>query len=130
MLTTGRFSLGWERDGETLVQIITGEIPEIYIAILEDQPGTGQGFFTREGNQITEAPWLLVETFQGSDLIWTELRYANDFRLFDFNGNGIPDILVHFNQIFEGGYAGVYRIFRYIDGEYRNRRCTAELFSI
>ena len=27
--------------------------------------------------------------------------------------------MVHFNQTFDGGYAGFYRIFRYFDGEYR-----------
>jgi len=64
------------------------------------------GFFDSDGNRIVDVPWL------------TEWHYANYFRLFDFDNSGIPDILIHFNQTFEGCYSGFYQIFRYIDGEY------------
>jgi len=64
------------------------------------------GFFDRDGNQITGVPWL------------GEWHYANYFSLFDFNSSGIPDILVHYHQTFEGSYGGFYRIFRYIDGKF------------
>ena len=65
------------------------------------------GFYDREGNVITDVPWIIRS------------HYAGYFNLFDFDNSGIPDIIVHFNQTFEGCYGGFYRIFRYINGEYR-----------
>ncbi|MCL2841592.1 MAG: hypothetical protein FWE05_12570 [Defluviitaleaceae bacterium] len=105
---TGRFLLGW--DSETGQPVTTYEVPEIYFSNI-----CMGGFFDRQGNQILEAPWMYVRRVDD----WVSLYYASDFKLFDFNDNGIPDIFVHFNQTFDGGYAGFYRIFRYVDGEYR-----------
>jgi len=71
--------------------------------------GRGQGgFFDRQGNRIYDTPWA-----------YNSHHYANYFNLFDFNNNGIPDIIVHFQQTFCGCYGGLYRIFRYVDGKYR-----------
>ena len=105
---TGRFSLGW--DSETGQQITTYEVPEIYFSGI-----CMGGFFDRDGNQILDAPWMYVRTADD----WVSLYYAGYFKLFDLNDNGIPEILIHFNQTFDGGYAGFYRVFRYVDGEYR-----------
>ena len=75
------------------------------------------------GIGIDSTPWAYVQRFE--DIDWYgepgvsyTFHYANYFKLFDFDGNGIPDIFVHFQQTFEGCYGGFYRIFRYIDGEY------------
>lgn len=75
--------------------------------------GYDTGFFDRDSNQITDVPWL------------TEWHFVNYFRLFDFDGSGIPDIIVHFMQTFEGCYGGFYQIFRYVDGEFAAIEMTA-----
>ena len=79
--------------------------------------GHDTGFFNRDGNQITGVLWL------------TEWHYANYFSLFDFDGNGIPDIIVHFQQTFEGCYGGFYLIFRYNDGAYVQLEMPAHAFT-
>ena len=107
---TGEFWDGW--DEETQQPIKAYVTPEIYRGPTE----TGEwGFFDRLGNRIYDATWLYVSRGEG----WTSYHYAGYFRLFDFDNSGIPVIFIHFNQTFEGGYAGFYRIFRFIDGEYR-----------
>ncbi|MCL2421780.1 MAG: hypothetical protein FWD03_07985 [Defluviitaleaceae bacterium] len=107
---TGRYILGW--DNETFEMITTYDRPEISFAPSD----TGEwGFFDRQGNPIHDAPWLYAQHW----IEWSSVHYAGSFRLFDFDNDGIPEIFVHFNQTFDGGYAGFYRIFRYIDGEYR-----------
>ena len=112
LMQTGRFVLGVEEIDGIWQQIISYEAPDMYLSPTE----AGEwAFFDRQGNRIYDAPWMYV--WREDD--WSELYYASDFRLFDFNNNGIPDIFIHFNQTFEGGYAGFYRIFRFVDGEYR-----------
>ena len=82
---------------------------------IEEEYRGGLAFYHVCGNRVYEAPWLLVH--HESD--WTTYHFADYFRLFDFDGSGVPDIFIHFMQTFVGGYAGFYRIFRYVDGEYR-----------
>lgn len=106
---TGRFILGW--DSETGALITTDEVPEVFLVPTE----TGIGFFDKYGNEIHDAPWMYTRRGEG----WTSLYYAGDIKLFDLDNNGIPEIFVHYNQTFDGGYAGFYRIFRYVDGAYR-----------
>ena len=105
---TGRFILGWDSENGRL--ITTYEVPEIYFSDIYMG-----GFFNRQGEQILDAPWMYNRITDD----WASLYYASSFKLFDFNDSGIPDIFVHFNQTFDGGYAGFYRIFRYVDGEYK-----------
>ena len=86
-----------------------------------------QGFFGRQGNRIYDVPWAYIQQFEshvwqyGQSLATVSYshHYANYFNLFDFNGDGIPEIIVHFQQTSESCYAGFFRIFRYIDGAYR-----------
>ena len=109
MVETGRWITGW--DVESWEPIISDETPEIYRAPIE----TGIGFFDRQGNRIYDAPWLYIQHGEN----WVSYHYAGYFRLFEFDNSGIPVIFIHFNQTFEGGYGGFYRIFRYVDGEFR-----------
>jgi len=108
----------WGGMGQEVVRI--NEQPEITFA---QSDGEHPGFFDINGARINEAPWAYIQRFEeswrGELTISYSHHYANYFKLFDFNGNGIPDILMHFQQTFEGCYGGFYRIFRYIDGEYR-----------
>ena len=85
---------------------------EISLAVTE--AGTLE-FFDSYGNTIIDAPWIYRRQFDTYDSI----HYANYFKLFDFDNDGIPEILMHFNQTFEGCYGGFYRIFKYINGAYR-----------
>ena len=106
---TGEF---WGWDNVNRVQIITDEMPEIALMTLGDRR---LGFFGKDGERIYEAPWM--STYQSGE--WSTSFYASYFRIMDLDDNGIPEILIHFQQTFDGGYAGFYRIFRYVDGEYR-----------
>ncbi|MCL2564463.1 MAG: hypothetical protein FWE24_01460 [Defluviitaleaceae bacterium] len=114
-IPTGSFTR-WDNAGWEV--ITTYEQPEI--SFIGSQGG---GFFDISGNKIEEAPWAYIQRFEedwrGEPIISYSHHYANYFKLFDFNHNGIPDILIHFNQTFEGCYGGFYRIFRYINGAYR-----------
>jgi len=67
-------------------------------------------FFDRQGNRIEYAPWIYATQYTQ--------HFADYFRIFDFDGDGIPEILIHFHQTFEGCYGGFYRIFRYTNGAY------------
>jgi len=116
---TGRF---WRWDNVTGQSITTYERPEI------SRGTTDEGvfaFFDRHGNIIDEAPWAYIQRFEcsytrrGEITVSYSHHYANYFKLFDFDNNGIPDILMHFQQTFEGCYGGFYRMFRYVDGAYR-----------
>jgi len=113
-LATGRFEI-W--DFETFDMSLFYETPEIYFGPMEEDDlwANPWVFFDGQGNRIYDAPWLYA--FRGDG--WSSYSYAGYFRLFDFDGNGIPDIFIHFNQTFDGGYAGFYRIFKYINGQYR-----------
>jgi len=103
-LATGRYILGWDNESQQL--ITTDEIPDISLSLTEEGYSA---FFDNQGNIITDEPWVYPYS----------LHYANYFKLFDFDNDGIPEILMHFQQTFEGCYGGFYRIFKYIDGAYR-----------
>jgi len=106
---TGLFWV-WDNASQQIVTI--DEVPEVHLGPTE----TGQWvFLDRYGSYIYDAPWLYA--FRGDD--WVSYNYAGYFRLFDFDDDGIPEIFVHFNQTFDGGYAGFYRIYKYVDGQYR-----------
>ncbi|MCL2575602.1 MAG: hypothetical protein FWE33_04130 [Defluviitaleaceae bacterium] len=98
---TGQYIIGNEPD--TWQPILTDITPQIHFS--PDQ--NGQFGFRDENNElITNAIWIQHE------------NYADYFRLFDF-GDEYPVIFMHYSQTFDGGYAGGYRIFRYVDGAYR-----------
>ena len=110
---TGRFILGWD---EKWQPITTYERPEIsYAPVYIGERVVEWGFFDSHGERIYEAPWLSVRRFDE----WVSYNFADYFRLFDFDGDGIPEIFIHFSQTFDGGYAGFYQIYRYVDGAYR-----------
>ena len=124
-VTTGQFILswGWDENGVWYANT-TDEVPDFYFGPIE----TGRyewGFIDRHGNRVLYGvPWLYTQRFEhytleGELRISYSQNYANYFLLFDFDNNGIPVIFVHFNQTFDGGYGGFYRVFRYVDGEYR-----------
>jgi len=121
---TGRFMLGW--DPITHQAITTDEAPEIYFAQISGSP---YAFFDRHGNAVTGAPWVYAQRFEsfwgGEYHVSYSHHYANYFMLFDFDSIGIPDIIVHFQQTFEGCYGGFYRIFRYANGAYHMMEMTA-----
>jgi len=105
---TGRFTMGWDSAGQL---ITTDQVPAIY----RSPWGEDVAFFDRQGNPIHEAPWLLV--YRGD--YWVSYHYASYFKLYALDHSGIPVIFIHFNQTFEGGYAGFYMVFGYRNGEYR-----------
>ena len=102
---TGRFILGWGPNWEPL---ITYDTPDIYVV------WNGGGFFDSAGNYIASAPWLLIWHSSG----WNFYNYASSFQLFDFDKSGIPDVVVHFSQTFEGCYSGWTEVFRYVNGAF------------
>jgi hypothetical protein len=110
-INTGRF-MRW--DTITGQFITTYEQPEISFR-------AGYGFLDAQGNRVIDEPWAIIRRFecQLTQDVFYSFHYANYFKLFDFDNDGIPEIFVHFNQTFEGCYDGFYRIFRYIDGGYR-----------
>ena len=82
------------------------------------------GFFDRNNNKITEVPWLFAVDVLWEDASEGHLYYhAHSFYLFDFDGSGIPFIIVNFlnaDAIGQRGDTGsIFIIYRYIDGEYR-----------
>jgi len=101
LVSTGLFSVGW--DFETHQPITADVAPKIWFI------WNNGGFFDGNEDRIYDAPWLWLSSY----------HFASSFRLFDFDGNGIPEIFVHFTQTFEGCYGGFYWIFRYIDGQYK-----------
>jgi len=109
-IPTGRF---WTWDRVNQQRITTDEPPEFYF--LQTYGGEQQGFFDKYGNQLYGIPWLSTPHEEG----WPSFHYAGYFRLFDFDCDGIPEIFIHFSQTLDGSYVGFYRIFRYVDGEYR-----------
>lgn len=114
---TGRFML-WHGQGEIFGMAVDYE-PQGIFFVPEATHGHHRLVFYYNNDRVDYAPWLIVQHFAEHGIEWATHHFAEYFRLFDFDGSGIPDILIHFRQIFEGGYAGFYRIFRYIDGEYR-----------
>jgi len=107
--STGRFLVGW--DSETRQSITTEIVPEIYFAPIESGDRHEWGFFDNRHRRIYDATWLYTQT---------AYYFADHFKLFDFDNDGIPEIFIHFQRIWpEGGHSGFYRIFKYIDGEYR-----------
>jgi len=96
---TGIYS-AWDASSE---ELLTTENPDILFTLNAEWQIE---FLDANRNRITNVPWIVGDNF------------ANYFHLFDFDGSGIPDILVHFQQTFDGGYGGFYRIFRYFDGAY------------
>ncbi|MCL2223429.1 MAG: hypothetical protein FWB96_00505 [Defluviitaleaceae bacterium] len=112
-LEEGQFSLGMEagEDGRWR-DIISYEIPELYFRRDRDSNGVpteNHGFFTRDGEKITEAPWILGDF------------YATSFRLWDLDGSGIPVITLYYagNLFDDTGNSGTEgKIFKYVNGEY------------
>ena len=114
-----RFFSVW--DPVTRQTITVKRVPEVYLVMqAHNRP---YAFFDRYGNAITEEPWVYTQRFEsywhGEYHISYSHHYANYFSLFDFDNTGIPDIIIHFQQTFEGCYGGFYRIFRYENGTYR-----------
>jgi len=93
-------------------RVIADDLPMFF---LRSERHGDYDLFDRQGNAILDAPWINHRQRGGSDSIY----YANYFRLFNFGNNGIPDIIVHFQQTVESCYDGFSEIFRYIDGEFR-----------
>ena len=111
---TGRFLLGWERDETnnyrhvSYRRVTTYEVPEVYFV---PENWMVRSVYDREGERITDAPWLCNA---GSAYF-----AVTDFRLFDFNNSGIPDIWLRFSPIFDLELTFFIQPYRFIDGEYR-----------
>ena len=88
----------------------------------------GNNFYDRQGNMLIDVPFIRESHLPD----WGTL--ADSFILFDFDGNGIPDIVVKFvergTQIWDDGrheqgqgwgfsYHGPFVLYRFIDGTYR-----------
>jgi len=109
---TGLFIIGWDGSWQP---ITTDIMPEIWHTYWETQRSE---FFNQYGERIYDAPWLdtFVRERDGNEI--TRSRYAESFSLYDFDGNGIPTIIIHY-MIAHEGYHWYSKIFRYIDGEYK-----------
>ena len=81
------------------------DVPHIFWNSNWEQPEL-HGFFDRHGNRITEAPYI-----NGIDV-------ATNFRLYDIDNDGIPEILIHWDQFVANG-AYPFSLFRYVNGQYR-----------
>ena len=109
-VVTGRYVGRKTMTGQT---IITYDLPKFTFRWTSSEEETG--FFDRNGNKIINAPWINIWEFDG----WYDYNFADYFKLFNFGNNGIPDIVVHFQQTAETCYMGFSEIFRYIDGEFK-----------
>ena len=84
----------------------------------------GKNFYDRSGNTITDA--LFMHPARSPQI---EYSLAFSFQLFDFDGDGIPEIVVEFLSmgVIDGGWDGrwgtasfgPFVLYRYIDGTYR-----------
>jgi hypothetical protein len=122
---TGEF-YWYEWDGNASVEMTTRETPDIYF-IREDWNDSEQhfGYYDRDGNRIESAPWL------GTNIhIHTSNEYAGSFTLWDFDGNGIPTIIIHFRPYpnMPSCYMGYWQAFRFVDGEYRLVSVTCDYY--
>jgi|GEM_PF-4926808 len=112
-LAEGQFSLGWAQvDGEWQEQT-TFDVPAFYFR--HDRyadtglPAAGHGFFDREGNPITDVPWILGDHF------------ATDYRLWHIDESGVPIIALYYGgNVFEdtGNIGTRGRLFLYTDGAF------------
>jgi len=102
-LEEGQFSYGWETIYGEWQQIISYDVPSMYYNSI-----TGH-YYDRYGNRFdADTPWI-----HGG-------RHANGFMLFDFDLNGIPDILILSSTGHHEWYGYLpHTLYRFIDGEYR-----------
>jgi len=104
----GQFILGWDHDAR--LEIISYEVPPLYFRRHFDEWGQlleNHGFFDAHGNKLTDEIWILGDA------------YATHFRLWDFDGSGIPVITVYYagnmgDVHHNSGATG--RIFKYVAG--------------
>ena len=105
-------------DDETQKFITTHETPEIYFAYMGDGLFA---FFDRQGNIINDSPSVIITSWEDNDDQQGMLFYhfANSFKLYNFDNDGIPDIFVYFATTGTPPMDSFYAIFRYINGEYK-----------
>jgi hypothetical protein len=119
--TTGEF-LWHEWVDDNWVEKSTSEPPDIYFVedIRNEDSYVDGGYFDKGGNRIESAPWL------GRDN-----EYAGSFSMWDFDGNGIPTIIIWFrpNPNNASCYPGYWRAFRLVDDEYRSIMVECDRFS-
>ena len=111
-IETGYFHVNLGFDGVEWHVDLTDEIPYIYLGLtgnFDEWGNTEWGFFNRDGSLIEDAPWLM----------WGDL-FANGFSLISIDDSGIPAIFIY-HDIWRGSGDGgrPTRLFKYIDGEYR-----------
>ena len=110
----GEYIIGF--DWESGQHIVTTETPILYLMPMW-MGGNDWGFFDRYGNRLLGAPWLHYDL------------YATWFSLWDFEGNGVPFVRIHFEgHRVNGGGSMVARLFRFLDGEFRLVLSEAALF--
>jgi len=112
-LQEGQFFMGWDEIDGNRHAIISDTVPDVYLRFDLDemwQPGENHGFFDNRGNRITDAPWILGDT------------YATRYRLWDFDGSGIPVITLYYggNWLDDTANSGMPgEIFIYENGAFR-----------
>jgi hypothetical protein len=75
------------------------------------------GYYYESGGKVAEGDYLWVVTCDntGAD------AYAREFTLYDFDGDGIPEILVTYFGYTDGMFGTVNGLlFKFVDGEYKN----------
>ncbi|MCL2619309.1 MAG: hypothetical protein FWD97_00055 [Defluviitaleaceae bacterium] len=111
--------IDWQQAADTLINSMDSIFTEVLwmwgndgTAEINFRPSEQMaGFYNSQGNRFDDSlPWIY--RFQDS------FYFADYYKIIDLDRDGIPEILIHFHQTFEGCYGGFYRIFSYRNGRY------------
>ena len=111
---TGSFYFLNESWELVLIETFSDYMPMYYMGytVFSDELGTVWSF---DGNLYNRSGRLVANTSAIRDMLM-----ADSFSLYDLDGNGIPEIVVHFGNQDTSGWFGVGEsvIFRYVNGSY------------
>lgn len=71
------------------------------------------------GRFFYDGTFLKYENTQDFPWFYGGIWFANDFSLYDFDGSGIPQIVIYFGTMAGADGLSPIHLFRFVDGEYR-----------